>query len=90
MGCAGPNLDGKMKIQTAIKHFGTAAELARNLGLTRQAIYMWQRNGEYVPKHYALEIDYLTNGKVKFNPRIYKNTSGRGGTSRCPSTARAN
>lgn len=53
-----------MKTHDAIQHFGTAAELARRLGIDRRAVYQW---GETVPALRALQIEELTRGKLKAN-----------------------
>lgn len=41
--------------EKAIKHFGSAANLARELEISRQAITLW---GEYMPELRAYEIKY--------------------------------
>lgn len=51
-----------MKTADAIKHFGTAAELARALGIQRQSISCW---GETVPLGRQYQIERLTKGKLK-------------------------
>lgn len=51
-----------MKTVDAIKYFQTAAELARALGCTPQAIYQW---GETVPPLRAYQIERLTKGRLK-------------------------
>ncbi|MDP2322538.1 MAG: Cro/CI family transcriptional regulator [Gammaproteobacteria bacterium] len=51
-----------MKTSDAIKHFGTAAELARALGIQRQSISGW---GKTVPLARQYQIERLTAGKLK-------------------------
>ena len=51
-----------MKKQKAISHFGTAAALAKNLGISRQSVSKW---GEDVPPLRAFEIERLTSGELK-------------------------
>ena len=48
--------------QDASKHYGGGAELARVLGLTRQAISFWP---EQVPELYQYKLQVLTKGKLK-------------------------
>lgn len=50
-----------MKTRDAIKHFGTAAELARALGIQRQSICGW---GKTVPLARQYQIEKLTGGKL--------------------------
>lgn len=51
-----------MRTEEAISHFGTAAELARQLGISRQSVHDW---GDYVPEGRAYQIEVLTNGALK-------------------------
>ncbi len=46
----------KTPLQRAIEHQGSGAELARQLGIVRQAIYQWGR----VPVEHVLNIEALT------------------------------
>lgn len=83
-----------MKINTAIKYFGGGADgvkaLTEALGITQHALYMWRGRGDQVPKCIALELHYITDGALRYNPRNYaskpklKKTSGRSGTSPSP------
>ena len=49
----------------AIKAFGTAAELARALGITRAAVHQW---GDTVPLARQYQVERLTRGKLKAPP----------------------
>lgn len=51
-----------MKTQDAIKHFGSAAKLAKALGIWKTAVSQW---GETVPPRRAYEIERLTGGELK-------------------------
>ncbi len=51
-----------MKKADAIAYFGTSSELAKRLGIAKQAISQW---GEDVPKLRAFEIERITNGALK-------------------------
>jgi len=55
-----------MKTSDAIKYFGTAAELARALGIQRQSISGW---GKTVPLARQYQIERLTDGKLK-GPKV--------------------
>lgn len=49
-------------LEAAIRYFGTAASLARAIGVTTQAIGNWRRRG-FVPRASALEIELATDGQ---------------------------
>lgn len=51
-----------MRTEEAIKHFGTAAELARQLGISRQSVHDW---GDYVPEGRAYQLEVLTQGALR-------------------------
>ncbi len=51
-----------MRTAEAIRHFGSAAKLARALGITRQSIHDW---GKRVPQGRAFQIEVLTAGALK-------------------------
>lgn len=57
-----------MRTQLVIDYFGTAAETARQLGISKGAISQW---GEHVPFARALQIERMTRGRLKFSPRHY-------------------
>jgi DNA-binding transcriptional regulator YdaS (Cro superfamily) len=46
----------------AIRHFGSATELARRLGIGKALVSKWD---DEVPQRYAYEIERLTRGKLK-------------------------
>lgn len=48
-------MDMKAGIETAIKTAGSVPELARALGVTPHAVYMWRRAGK-IPAERAVEI----------------------------------
>lgn len=48
-----PDLAPRIKTADAVKFFGTQADMARALGITRQAITIW---GEYVPALRAFQL----------------------------------
>lgn len=51
-----------MLTKQAIKHFGSAAKLARNLGISRQSVHDW---GDEVPEVRQYQIEVLTNGALR-------------------------
>jgi DNA-binding transcriptional regulator YdaS (Cro superfamily) len=53
-----------MKKQDAIDYFGSAANLARELGISKASISQW---GDDIPKLRAFELEQLTKGKLKTN-----------------------
>ena len=55
-----------MKTSDAIAHFVTGSELARQLDIRPQAVYQW---GEYPPRLQQLEIEALTKGALKAEPK---------------------
>lgn len=48
-----------MKKVTAIKHFGSAAKLAKALGISKSAVSHWE---EEIPELRAYQLESLTNG----------------------------
>ena len=50
--------------EKVVEHFGSQANLARELGVTRQAITLWKVLGA-IPPGNAVEIERITNGKFK-------------------------
>ena len=58
----------QMKKDKVIKHYGSAANAARALGISRQAIEQWP---ETVPYLRACHIQVATKGKLKVDPRRY-------------------
>lgn len=54
-----------MTKQEAIEHFGSGAELARQLGIERSAVSLW---GSEIPSGRQFQIEVLTKGKLKADP----------------------
>lgn len=54
--------------QTAVKHFGSGAALARALGRTQQAVDAWD---EVVPEGMAYKIQVITRGRVRVDVSLY-------------------
>ena len=51
-----------MRTEEAIRHFGSAAALARALGITRQAVHDW---GDEVPTVRTFQIEVVTAGALR-------------------------
>ena len=57
----------------AVKLFGSQVNVARVLGLTRAAVSAW---GEIVPEGQAYKLQVVTGGKIKVDPRKYRERIG--------------
>ncbi len=53
-----------MKTEDAIKFYGSAAKLAKVLGISRQAVDNW---GDTVPRGRAYELMVITGGRIRTN-----------------------
>ena len=61
-----------MFYKEVIDYFGgKQVEVARTLGITRGAVFLWGRRGERVPENAALLLDRITGGNLKYNPQDY-------------------
>jgi|DEB0MinimDraft_3_1074331.scaffolds.fasta_scaffold54880_2 DNA-binding transcriptional regulator YdaS (Cro superfamily) len=56
-------MDANTSLRVAAAYLGGLGRLALKLDLSRQAIYKWRDNG--IPLKRALEIERLTEGRVK-------------------------
>lgn len=54
--------------ETAIKHFGSAAELGRAIGRTPSAVTEWP---DTIPEGMAYKIQVITGGKIQVDPVLY-------------------
>ncbi|MBB1489077.1 Cro/CI family transcriptional regulator [Oceanospirillum sediminis] len=50
-----------MNKKTAIDYFGSAAKLAKALGVSRSAVSQWD---ECIPPLRAFQIEHITNGRL--------------------------
>lgn len=57
-----------MNYEQLIKHFGSQTAIARALSLSSPSVWEWQTNG--IPDERQLEIERLTDGKLKADARI--------------------
>jgi hypothetical protein len=55
--------------EDAIRHYKSKMALARELGITRQAIQGW---GKLVPLQKAWNLEDLTKGKLKVKLHLYR------------------
>jgi len=55
-----------INIKKAVDYVGNQTELAKQLGVTRQAISNWVRLKSPVGVKHAVKIQEVTNGEVKF------------------------
>ena len=55
-----------MQKNEVLEFFGNANKAAKALGISRAAISQW---GDEVPELRAFQIQQLTKGKLKFNPK---------------------
>lgn len=52
----------------AITHFSTRTEIAKQLGITGQAVSQW---GDLIPPFQARRLHELSNGLLKYDPADY-------------------
>lgn len=58
-----------MLSEKVFEHFGTQAETARRLKITRAAVAKW---GEMVPELRAVQLHRLTRGRLRYRPEDYE------------------
>lgn len=61
-----------MKIDQAVKHFGSQAKLARVLDFSDSAISRWKERGEVVPFKTALKLNNITGGALDLVLKDYQ------------------
>ena len=62
-------------MRRAISFFGGTVKLAKNLGIRPNHIPDWLYEKRLIPVKHAVQIEYLTNGKIKaseLRPDIFK------------------
>jgi transcriptional repressor of cell division inhibition gene dicB len=62
-----------MLIETARKHFGSKAKLAKALGISKQAVSTW--SGPLVPEGRAYQIESITRRALRVNPDLYQKST---------------
>lgn len=58
-----------MTLQQVIDHFGSKSKVAEALGLVRSTVTNW---GDEVPFGFQCEIQVITKGKLKADPKAKK------------------
>lgn len=57
-----------MKRKNVISYFGTQAKVADALGIKQPSVAEWS---EIIPEQSALKLHVLTDGALKYDPRLY-------------------
>ena len=52
-----------MRHREVVKHFGSASEAARRIGISRAAVSLWKDRG--IPHYMQLHIELLTRKRLK-------------------------
>lgn len=55
-----------------IKYFGSAAEVARKLSITRMSVGQWPDRPKLVPELRARELHDITSGDLEYSRDLYK------------------
>lgn len=63
-----------MKTADAIQYYGTAAMVAKTLGISRAAVSRWR---DTVPAAPASILEKLSGGKLVFDPNTYLKKCGK-------------
>ncbi|MEQ5184090.1 Cro/CI family transcriptional regulator [Providencia alcalifaciens] len=58
-----------MKKSDVISYFGGSCNTAKVLGIKHPSVSGW---GEIIPQGRAYQIEKITKGKLKFNPKLYQ------------------
>ncbi|RBO79897.1 Cro/CI family transcriptional regulator [Marinomonas aquiplantarum] len=57
-----------MHKEKVIRYFGTQQQLASVLSISKSSVSQW---GRVIPEKQALRIEKLTNGVLKYDPKLY-------------------
>jgi DNA-binding transcriptional regulator YdaS (Cro superfamily) len=63
-----------MLTKTAIKYFGSQAEISRRLEISSAAVAKW---GDTVPEGSAYKIESISGGQLKVDPEFYRKLKQR-------------
>jgi DNA-binding transcriptional regulator YdaS (Cro superfamily) len=63
-----------MRTSDVIDYFGSKSAVAVALEISPSAVSQW---GEIVPPLSAVEIERASKGRLKFDPKLYKNWNRR-------------
>ena len=66
-----------MRKKDVIEHYGSETAVADALEISRRAVYAW---GPVVPRTSAYELESLTKGKLKVDPKMYREQRRGGST----------
>lgn len=61
-----------MHKETVISHFGGVVNTAVALGIKHPAVSRW---GRLIPEKQAMKIERLTDGKLKYQPELYMDST---------------
>lgn len=53
------------------KYMKTNKKISESLGISHAAVCAW---GKIIPELRAVLLDRLTNGKLKYNPKLYRSS----------------
>ncbi|MCT8350214.1 Cro/CI family transcriptional regulator [Photorhabdus temperata] len=56
---------------SVISYFGSKRNVARAMLISDQAVGQWK---EIIPERAALKLEKLTNGKLEYNEKLYRNS----------------
>ncbi|KZN15280.1 Cro/CI family transcriptional regulator [Marinomonas sp. TW1] len=57
-----------MHKEKVIRYFGTQQQLAGTLSISKSSVSQW---GNVIPEKQALRLEKLTNGVLKYDPKLY-------------------
>lgn len=66
-----------MTLDHVLEHFGNMNRVARALGISRQAVWKWQRSGR-VPLRAQYQIEIITARQLKADPSVSLREKKRG------------
>ncbi|CNE47601.1 Cro/CI family transcriptional regulator [Yersinia intermedia] len=58
--------------KTALDYFGGTTATAKKLGISKSTVSIWR---VVVPWKYALLIEKITNGELKYDPSMYQSAA---------------
>ncbi|MBN7120304.1 hypothetical protein BSU01_01040 [Erwinia billingiae] len=58
-----------MHKQDVISHYGTATKVATAIGVSKATVSLWK---EVIPWKYALLIEKVSKGQLKYDPAMYQ------------------
>lgn len=65
-----------MRKTDVVEHFGSQRALAAALGITEQAVSLWD-DEKPIPEGRAYQIESITHGKLKVQPEMYRIAEAR-------------